>query len=382
MEIAIVAHGECPVVRRTDRSETDMAAEVLGQVLARTGLDRREIDGLATGFGPGERFWSNSLAEALGLRPGWLQVTDLGGASSIANVQRAAAAIAVGQCSVAFCVAASKAGPPAVESEVQRDYLAPFGHRGPVTAFGLISDAYNRRHGLDPRALARLAVTQRNNALVNENACKTLRKPLSEADYLASRMVANPLRLLDCVMPCAGANGVLVMSVERARALGIEKMARILSYAEISNFHRDSALPDPTVSGFSVAGPQALERAGMRPSDIRMLQAYDDFLIAVLLQLEDIGFCRKGGGSAFLRNTDLSPTGTLPVNTGGGMISCGQPSLAGGGIALVEAVRQLLCEGGARQVPDPRNAMVTGIGVIPYTGNWGTSAVLILEAMA
>jgi acetyl-CoA acetyltransferase len=160
-----------------------------------------------------------------------------------------------------------------------------------------------------------------------------------------------------------------------------ERMARVAAYAELSNFHRDNALPDPTVSGFSVAGPTALRRAGMTPRDVRMLQAYDDFLIAILLQLEDIGFCPKGKGAEFILATDLTRNGSLPINTGGGQISCGQPSLAGGGINLTEGVRQILGQAGARQVSDPRNAMITGIGVIPYTGNWSTSAALILEAL-
>jgi acetyl-CoA acetyltransferase len=128
-----------------------------------------------------------------------------------------------------------------------------------------------------------------------------------------------------------------------------------------------------------VVGPEALEMAGMKTSDVRMFQPYDDFLIAVMIQLEQIGFCRRGEGSDFLLNTDISSKGTLPINTGGGQISAGQPGLAGGGVNLVEGVRQLFGEAGERQVPDPRNAMVTGIGYIQYGRNWGTSNVLILE---
>jgi acetyl-CoA acetyltransferase len=121
-------------------------------------------------------------------------------------------------------------------------------------------------------------------------------------------------------------------------------------------------------------------KTGLTPKDIRMFQPYDDFTIAVLMQLEQFGFCKRGEGSDFILDTDLSHTGGLPTNTGGGQISAGQPGLASGGLNLAEAVRQMFGEGGARQVREPKNALVTGIGVIPYARNWGTSAAMILEA--
>jgi acetyl-CoA acetyltransferase len=111
-----------------------------------------------------------------------------------------------------------------------------------------------------------------------------------------------------------------------------------------------------------------------------MFQPYDDFTIAVMMKFEAFGFCGKGEGSAFTLRTDLSHTGELPLNTGGGQISAGQPGLASGGLNLAEAVRQMFREGGTRQVANPRNALVTGIGVIPYARNWGTSSAMILEA--
>ena len=129
----------------------------------------------------------------------------------------------------------------------------------------------------------------------------------------------------------------------------------------------------------AVAGPRALKQAGMTPRDVRMIMPYDDFLIALIITLEDIGFCAKGKGCEFVMNTDLSYKGSLPMNTSGGQISAGQPGLAGGGLNLVEGVRQMFGEAGARQVADPRNCMVTGIGVIPYGRNWGVSGVLIME---
>lgn len=132
-------------------------------------------------------------------------------------------------------------------------------------------------------------------------------------------------------------------------------------------------------TGFLDVGPRAFAKAGLTPKDIAMIQPYDDFLIAVMIQMEQLGFCERGRGADFILNTDMTHRGKLPLNTGGGQISAGQPGLAGGGLNLVEAVRQLFGEGGERQVADNRNAIVTGIGGIPYGRNWATSAVLILE---
>jgi acetyl-CoA acetyltransferase len=151
------------------------------------------------------------------------------------------------------------------------------------------------------------------------------------------------------------------------------------AYSEISCYKSNDFTAEVIDTGFSVVGPEALKKAGMTVQDVRMLQPYDDFLIALMLMMEQVGFCKPGEGSDFILSNDFSHLGNLPLNTGGGQISAGQAGLAGGGTNLVEAVRQLLEEGGARQVPDPRNALCTGIGMIPYGRNWGVSNVLILE---
>jgi acetyl-CoA acetyltransferase len=243
----------------------------------------------------------------------------------------------------------------------------------------MLMHRYEHQHGLDYGALAKLAVTQRNHALLNPNASAKLKTPLTEQDYLSSKFVSTPLRVLDSVMVCDGANGVLVTSAENAARLGLKKAVYPVGYGEVSNYKVDDLTADITESGFTLAGPKALAQAGMSARDVRMFHPYDDFLIAILLQLEQIGFCERGKGSRFILDTDFSYRGDLPLNTGGGQISAGQPGLAGGGLNLVEAVRQMFGEAGERQVEDPRNAMVTGIGVIPFGKNWSVSNVLILE---
>ncbi|MDB5798998.1 MAG: thiolase [Paucimonas sp.] len=382
-DIAVCGYGETKVTLKGGRSSYDLAGDVLEQILNQTGIDRSEIDGLAIAETMSETanpFWGMYMCEMLGLEPTWLQLNGLGGGSGIGGIARAASAIRDGLCKTVLVLAsdAQSSSRPTEQGAQRLEFQYPVGLRGPVGAFGLLSQRYKHQYGLDERALAKLAITQRNHALMNPNAVDKLQVPLTEEDYLKSKFVAEPIRVLDSVMVCDGANGVLVTSTENAKRLGL-KMCHPVGYGEKVNFKGHDKTADITVSGFSVAGPAALARAGMTAKDIRMIMPYDDFLIALLITLEDIGFCEKGKGAEFVLNTDLSYKGTLPLNTSGGQISAGQPGLAGGGLNMVEGVRQMLGEAGARQVSDPRNCMVTGIGVIPYGRNWGVSNVLILE---
>jgi acetyl-CoA acetyltransferase len=383
-DIAVVGYGETKVTLRGGRTSYDLAAEVLDQVLAQTGIDKSEIDGLSlaeTMSETGNPFWGVYMCEMLGLSPDWMQLNGLGGGSSIAGIARAAAAIRDGLCTTVLVIAsdAQSSGKMPEQGGSRYEFMYPVGLRGPVGAFGLLSRRYDHQYGLNQNALAKLAVTQRNHALLNPNGCEKLRVPITEQDYFNSKYVSEPIRILDSVMVCDGANGVLVTSTENAKRLGLKKMIHPTGYGEKTNFNGNQPLADITVSGFSVAGPKALKNAGMTPRDVRMIMPYDDFLIALLITLEDIGFCDKGKGADFVLNTDISYRGTLPINTSGGQISAGQPGLAGGGLNLVEGVRQMFGEAGERQVSDPRNCMVTGIGVIPYGRNWGVSNVMILE---
>jgi acetyl-CoA acetyltransferase len=179
-------------------------------------------------------------------------------------------------------------------------------------------------------------------------------------------------------MVCDGANAILMTSADHARERGM-KAIYPTSYEELTGYNASNPMAEIVESGFLQIGPKALAKAGIKAADIQSFHPYDDFLIAIMLQLEHIGFCEVGKGADFILRTDMSLKGTLPLNTGGGQISAGQPGLAGGGLNLVEAVRQMFGEAGERQIPNIGNAMVTGIGGIPYARNWCTSGVLILE---
>lgn len=382
-DVCIVAYGETKNSRATGKNAYELAAEVAAQLFSKTGLKPVQVDGLALTKAHSEApnpFYSNYMADYLGLTTRWIQLTDIGGASVIGNITRATLALQNGLCDVAMLVSADAAS-TANRSDngiYRNEFLIPAGVQGPPGAFGLLMQRYEHQYGLDYRSLGALAVAQRKGAVQNSNAYEKFRKEITVDEYLASRVISSPLRLLDSVMFCDGANGIMMTTTDRADELGLEKRVYPIAYSEISNFNGAEQTPDITETGFSIIGPDVLAMAGMTTDDIQQLHPYDDFLIAVMLQLEQIGFCKRGEGCRFLLETDFSPTGALPVNTGGGQIGAGQPGLAGGGLNLVEAVRQLMGEAENRQVPNPRNAMVTGIGVIPYVRNWCSSAAMIL----
>jgi len=383
-EVAVVAYGETKIERGSGKTAYELSAEVAAELFRKTGLTPKDIDGLMIGKALSEApnpFFSAFMADHLGITPRWCQVTDIGGASAIGNLARAAVVLQAGICEAVMVLAAD--APSTVNRSdyggYRNEFLTPVGLQGPPGGFGLLMHRYMAQYTLDFRGLGALAVAQRKGAVKNPLAYERFRQEITVEDYLNSRLVSTPLRLLDSVMFCDGGNGVILMTAERARRLGFKNLVYPQSYAEIVNFQGAEQTPDITETGFSVVGPEALMMADMKAADIQQFHPYDDFLIAVMFQLEQIGFCKRGEGSQFLRDTDLSPGGRLPINTGGGQIGAGQPGLAGGGLNLVEAVRQLMGEAGDRQVANPKNAMVTGIGVIPYGRNWTTSAVLILS---
>ena len=383
-DIVIAGYSETPVLFRSGRSAYDFAGEALASLLASTGLEKSAIDGLSVTVPLSETanpFFSVYMAEGLGLSPTWLNYGGIGGCSATGGVARAMSAIRDGHCEVAVVISADAPSTKwgANYGAYRGEFQDPIGVQGPPAVFGLLMSRYAHQYGLKEEALGKIAITQRNHALLNDNALEKFRKPLSMEDYLASRVVADPLRVLDSVMFCDGANAFLVMKRERADALGLKKVVYPSAYAELTNVNGTDPCADITETGFSKIAPKLYAQAGLKASDIDMFQPYDDFTIAVLMKFEDFGFCGRGEGSDFVLNTDLSYSGTLPLNTGGGQISAGQPGLASGGLNLAEAVRQLFGEGGKRQVKNPKNALVTGIGVIPFARNWGTSAAMILE---
>jgi acetyl-CoA acetyltransferase len=384
---AIVGFAETKIVLKSEVDVWELGAEILDQLLERTGFEKGEIDGLilsSSSTGAGNIFWSQTMADQLALELNFCQTVDIGGSSPLGALARASAAIDAGFCETVLCLYADTAvaennGRP---RSYGAEWTAPYGYFGAPNAFGLLSTYYDDRFGLDFEALGRLAVAQREHAILNDLACEKLRKPISVEDYVNSRMINDPIRLLDCVMPCDGASGLLVTKRRAAEKRGLDRLVVPVGYGERTNLGAASSIVDPTITGHKAAGEKAFAQAGLRPSDIGSFHPYDDFIIAIMMQLEMLGFCAHGQGAGFVNETDFLFTGDLPLNTGGGQISAGQCGLAGGGTNLIEAVRQLFGEGGARQVGNTSNALVTGIGGIPYGRNWNTSTVMILTPNA
>jgi acetyl-CoA acetyltransferase len=383
--IAIANYAEIPNRLKTGRSAYDLAGEALSALLAKTGLALEDIDGLSVTAALSEGtnpFFAAYMCEALGLSPVWLHLSGTGGCSALSGVMNAVSAVREGRCRIAVVLSAD--APSTIyraDFGAQRtEFQEPQGAARPPATFGLLMSRYAHQYGLQEEALAKVAMVQRGHAVLNDNALPKLRTPLTLEEYKASRVVADPLRLLDSVMFCDGANALVVTSQEEARRRGWSKLAIPTAFAEITNFNGRDPLADITETGFSQLAPRLFAQCGMRPADVRTFQPYDDFTIAVQMQLEQLGFAERGKGARFILDTDLTHEGELALNTGGGQISAGQPGLAGGALNLVEGVRQLFGDGGPRQVRDARNALVTGIGVIPYGRNWSTSAAMILEA--
>ncbi|MFL6798917.1 MAG: thiolase family protein [Xanthobacteraceae bacterium] len=386
-DAAIVGYAETKIVEKSDRDVWELGAEILETLLEKTKLAKDQIDGLVLSgsmTGAGNPFWSQTTADQLGLEIDFCQTVDIGGSSPLGAIARAATAIDAGLCSTALCLFADTQSAENNQRmrSFQAEWTTPLGYIGPPAAFGLLSRRYEHQFGLDYRALGKLAVAQRGHAVLNENAVEKLRKPITVDDYLNSRMIADPIRLLDSVMVCDGASGVLLTSRKAAEKRGVLKVAVPIGYGERTNYRAAEAMVDVTESGHHVAARRAFAACGLTPADIASLHPYDDFIIAIMLQLEMLGFCKRGQGCGFINEHDFTHAGDLPLNTGGGQISAGQCGLAGGGTNAIEAVRQLFGEGGKRQVRNTSNALVTGIGGIPYGRNWASSTVMILTSNA
>ena len=198
---------------------------------------------------------------------------DIGGSSPTGALARAAAALDAGLATTVFCLYADTqvAENNSRQRSFHGEWAAPLGYLGPPAAFGLLSKRYEHQFGLDYRALGKLAVAQRGHALLNDNACEKLRKPITIDDYINSRMIADPIRLLDSVMVCDGGSGLLVTTRKRAKQKGLSKFVVPIGYGERTNFRIAENIVDVTESGHSVAGKRAFAMAGLAAARYRLV---------------------------------------------------------------------------------------------------------------
>lgn len=381
--VAVTSPVTIPYARRSDKPAHWFIGSALRALLDASGLEKDAIDGLAvSSFSLGSDT-TIALTEHFDMSPRWIEWLPTGGASGVMALRRAARAVQDGDANIVACIAGDTAGSTSFSSLV-KDFsrfssaaVYPYGAAGPNGVFALITDNYIRRFGAKRADFGRIAVAQRANAHGNPNALLGA-KPLNLDDYLAAQPIAEPLHLFDCVLPCAGAEAFLVMSDERARALGL-KHARVRGAIERHNaFFED---PVAERGGWAMDRDALYAQAGLGPDAVDCLQTYDDYPVIVAMQIEDLGFCGKGEAPAFIRTRDLTVEGDFPHNSCGGQLSCGQAGAAGGFLPVVEALRQVTRQPLGRQVPGARIALASGYGMVTYDRCLASGAVL-LEGMA
>ncbi len=376
--VAVAVPVSVPYVRYSTHGAHWFIGRVLAEMVKKAGIDKNAIDGLCVSSFTLAPDTAVGLTQHLGLSPRWLDHLPLGGASGVVAVRRAARAIQSGDAGIVACVAGDTNHVASFRQSLgsfslfARDATYPYGSGGPNAMFAFITAHYMRTYGARREDFARICIAQRENALATPYAM--FKKPLTLEEYMAARVIAEPIHLFDCVMPCAGAEGVLLMSEARARDLNLP-FARLLAATERHNAYRD----DPIMmrGGWAMDREDLYAQAEVKPEDLDLVQFYDDYPVIVMMQYEDLGFCGKGEGPAFVRSRTLTRSGNLPTNTSGGQLSVGQAGAAGGYIGLVETVRQLSGQAPGREVPDAKLGLVSGFGMVTYDRCLCTGALIL-----
>ncbi|MGI4815270.1 MAG: thiolase domain-containing protein [Janthinobacterium lividum] len=375
---------EHPTRKAPDKTVAQLHAESARGALLDAGLTLSDVDGYfcagdAPGLGP------LNMVDYMGLKVRHIDSTETGGSSYLIHVSHAAQAIAAGKCNVALI---TLAGRP--RSEVSHGAGVTPRHVGanvpdapfemafsPVTVnmYALAAARHMYEYGTTAEQLAWIKVAASTHAQYNPNAM--LKKVVTVEEVLASDMISDPLHKLDCCVVSDGGGALIVVRPEIARTLK-RPLVKVLGAGEAVKGQAGGKV-DLTYSGARWTGPVAFEEAGVTPADIKYASIYDSFTITVLMQLEDLGFCKKGEGGKFVMDGNLiSGVGKLPFNTDGGGLCNNHPSNRGGITKVIEAVRQLRGEAHPQvQVPNCNLALAQGTGGL--LGSRHGSATLIME---
>ena len=366
-DVVVAAPVTVPYVRYSIRGAHWFLAAALAELLKRAGLAKDKLDGLCVSSFTLAPDSAVGLTQHLGLTLRWLDHIPMGGACGVVALRRAARAVQSGDAEVVACLAGDTNHTHsfrlnlATFSQFARDAVYPYGSGGANASFAFLTAYYMRTYGATREDFGKICVAQRANALQFPHAL--MKKPLTLDEYLNARLIADPLRLYDCVMPCAGAEAFLVLHRAAAEQLGLP-YARILGTIE-----RHNAFPDDPVQyrgGWALDRDELYAQAGVGPKDIDVLAAYDDYPVITLMQMEDLGFCNKGEGPDFVRRESLTADGSFPLNTSGGQLSVGQAGAAGGFLGLVEIIRQVTGKPLGAAVDDARLGLASGFGMINY----------------
>lgn len=373
----IVGAYEHPTRHAPDKSTPQLHAECALGALADAGLTREDIDGyFCAGDAPG--FGALSMADYMGLKLRHLDSTETGGSSYIVHVAHAAEAIAAGRCSIALI---TLSGRPRTEqfrrgggtASPEADFESPYGGQT-SNMYAMCAARHMHEYGTTSEQLAWIKVAASEHAQYNPHAM--LQNVVTVEEVLASPMISTPLHRLDCCVVSDGGGALIVAAPEVAKSLK-RPLVKVMGAGEAMKGPRGGEV-DLTYSAAAWSGPAAFEAAGVTPADMKYASIYDSFTITVLMQLEDLGFCKKGEGGRFVADGNLiSGVGKLPFNTDGGGLCNNHPANRGGITKVIEAVRQLRGEAHPKvQVPNCDLAVATGIGGV-LGGRHGAGTVIL-----
>lgn len=344
-------------------------AQAANAALADAGLTAGDIDGVLCGYSMTmpHLMLSSVFCEYFGISPWFTAAVQVGGATACIMLAQAAALVESGACRHVLCVTGdnrltgmSRDGAVAALASVGHpEFEQPYGMSVPA-AYALVASAYMDRFGITRDELSAFAVAARAHAARHPKASKT--DPLTLAEVSQSRVIASPLRLLDCCLISDGAAAVIVSAADAAR--DTRNAVRLLGSGQAHTHEHILAAPSLTDFGCATSSALAFAQAGVTTADIDLAEIYDSFTITLLIELESIGFFARGEAGKAALSGAISPGGRLPVNTHGGLMSYGHSGAAGGAFHIVEAVHQLRNEAADRQVPDAGLAFVHGDGGI------------------
>jgi len=363
----IVGAYEHPLRKAPDKSVAQLHAEVAKGAIEDAGLTKDEIDGyFCAGDAPGANAFS--MANYMNLKLRHFDTTDCGGSSYLVHVGHAAEAIALGKCNVALITLAGRPnseGSSGTQVRERGSYLpdAPYEiPYGPVTVnlYAMVAMRHMYEYGTTSEQLAWVKVAASHHAQHNPNAM--LKNVVTVEDVLNSPMISDPLHRLDCCVVSDGGGALIVARPEIAKQLKRPKV-KIIGVGEALK-HQMGGKVDLSYSGARWSGKRAFEEAGVKPADMKYASIYDSFTITVIMQLEDLGFCKKGEGGKFVADGNLiSGSGKLPFNTDGGGLCNNHPANRGGMTKVIEAVRQLRGEAHPKvQVKNCDLALAHGTG--------------------